>query len=377
MLVVAYLQHTNGMASWCWEAAHALQEAGQPVLLVCSHFVTIPENCKVETLRFDPPPPKLVTLREKVVHEWERVSPQSTGFVGYLHEHLVQSGIQPTAYLLNQTSLQDPSVSVPQYVTAWAYPTSFWSYFAKVGRYGGWHLSRSASRIMMTTIGWWPKDWRAYRSADGVLAVSQRLNHVLVKHGVKSAVVHPGTEVPPATPLEKSTPPYKIITAALDLEEPRKRVRWLLEALHQMPDWAQFSLTLVGGASQEFQQWACRNEFPAVFTGPLPRSEVQSLMAQHELFVFGSSLDDWGYVLVEAMGNHLCVIAPNLSPFDEIVGDTGVLYDPSAPESLTRPLAALLRGDISAHRAAAHRRAETLFSRAAFAESLLAWSRPA
>ena len=190
MLIVAYLQHMNGMASWCGE----------------------PETCKAETLRFDLPPPKFVTLRDKIVYHWELVSPRSNGFVGYLHEHLTHFGIQPAAYLLNQ-------------------------------------------------------------------------------------------------------------------------------------------------------------------------------MAQHELFVFGSSLDDWGYVLIEAMGNNLCVIeamgnnlcvvAPNLSPFDEIVGDTGVLYDPSSPESLTRPLAALLAEDIAARRSASHRRAETLFSRAAFAESLLAWSRPA
>jgi hypothetical protein len=37
MFVVAYLYNDNGMASWCWEAAHALHELGQPVLLICAN----------------------------------------------------------------------------------------------------------------------------------------------------------------------------------------------------------------------------------------------------------------------------------------------------------------------------------------------------
>ena len=372
MLIVAYLYNTNGMASWCWEAAHALYEAQQPVVLVCSQAVQLPEDSPVRIIRFDPPIPNRGGLAYKISQELRRLSPQSSGFVWELHQHLEQQGINPTVYLLNQTDLQDPRVSVPQYVTGWAYPTSFSGYASKIGTYMGWKLSRNAVRSALSTLGWWGKDRRAYRSATGVLAVSQRLNADLVAQGVKSVVVHPGTALSVEPRLQVVKPPYNILTVALDLEEPRKRVRWLVEALQKMPDPMQFSLTLVGKASPAFQEWVCRDGFPATFAGSMTRAEVQAFMVQQDLFLFGSALDDWGYVLTEAMSQNLCIVAPNLSPFDEIVGDTGILYAPNSQDDLRHRLSNLMEMDISALRLAARSRVETMFSRQVFAQNLLA-----
>ena len=359
------------MASWCWEAAHALHEAGQTVRLVCSESVTISEDCQVEVIRFDPLAAPRDSVRSKLRGELSRLSANSSGFIWELHRYLEKQGIQPTAYLLNQTDLQDDRVSVPQYVTAWAYPTTLRGYATKIGTYSGWKPSRNTVRVLLSTLGWWRKDWRAYRRAAGVLAVSQRLHAALAAQGVNSAVVHPGTQVCAATPAETGLP-YRLLTVALDLEDPRKRVRWLVEALHRMPDWFRFSLTLIGEASPEFQEWVCQNGFPATFTGALSRAEVQTEMANQDVFLFGSALDDWGYVLIEAMSRNLCTVAPDISPFDEIVGDTGVLYNVNSQADLTQKLSALLAEPIGSYQQAATERAETLFSRAAFARSILA-----
>ena len=376
MIIVAYLYNTNGMASWCWEAAHALHEAGQTVRLVCSESVTLPADCQVPVIRFDPPTEPRDSVRSKLLGELSRLSAKSSGFVWELHQQLGKQGIQPTAYLLNQTDLQDERVPVPQYVTAWAYPTTLRGYSVKIGTYSGWKLSRSTVRALLSTLGWWRKDWRAYRSATGVLAVSQRLHTELTAQGVNSVVVHPGTEVQAMAPRD-TKPPTKLLTVALDLEDFRKRVRWLVEALHRMPDWSQFSLTLIGKASPEFRAWVSQNEFPATFTGPLPRAQVQTEMAKQDIFLFGSALDDWGYVLIEAMSRNLCTVAPNISPFDEIVGDTGVLYNVNSQTDLTQKLSALLAEPIGSYQQAASQRAETLFSRAAFSRSLLAMMKTA
>ena len=52
-LVVAMLYNRNGMAAWCWEAAHALHELGQNVLLIAAPDTPLPGTPKVEVVWID------------------------------------------------------------------------------------------------------------------------------------------------------------------------------------------------------------------------------------------------------------------------------------------------------------------------------------
>src|ERR1035441_795773 len=52
-LVVAMLYNRNGMAAWCWEAAHALHEQGRSVILIASADVPLPGIPEVEVVRVD------------------------------------------------------------------------------------------------------------------------------------------------------------------------------------------------------------------------------------------------------------------------------------------------------------------------------------
>lgn len=374
MYIVAFLYNDNGMASWCWEAAHALSEANQPVLLVCAPDVKLPGIPQVEILRFNLPGwrPGTKHLMFLVRNELERLSGQSSKFVGHLHQYLQQRGIQPSAYLLNQSNLQDPQISVPQHVVAWTYPTSMQGYLRKIRKSTTyWRISKHLIRLVMNSVGWHRKDWRAYRSATSVLAVSKQLTNELKKQGINAYTVYPGTNIL-ETPkkVAKSGQPPKLLTAAVNLEEPRKRVRWLLEALKANPC-RQYSLTLVGTASEEFKRWACEDEFPAIFTGPLPRQELQQLMAEHDLFLFGSCLDDWGYVLIEAMSQGLCIIAPNIYPFNEIVSNPENLFPVDSQDVFCQTLNVLLASDLPIKNQNAWKRAKWLFSREAFGKTLV------
>jgi glycosyltransferase involved in cell wall biosynthesis len=373
MYVVAYLYNTNGMASWCWEAAHALQEASHQVLLVCDSKVKLPGKSKVEILRFDQLPFKVESrsLMSLVSNELGRLSAQSSGFVGQLHNCLQSQGIQPSAYFLNQSNLQDPNIPVSQYVVAWAYPTSLIAYFSKIGQLTTCNFSKQFIRTSMDAIGWWRKDWRAYRSATSVLSVSKQLEVELKIKGVRVTKVYPGTDV--ALTVQKSVIPRsnpKLLIAAVNLEEHRKGIRWLLEALKKNSV-NNYSLTLVGAASDKFKQWTYSDGFPATFTGLVPRSELQKLMADHDIFLFGSAMDDWGYVLVEAMSQGLCVIAPNLHPFNEIIGDSDCLFTLNSKEHFCQKLNGLLLGDVGIKKNQAWRRANQLFSRKAFGYDLM------
>jgi len=386
-LVVAYLYNTNGMASWCWEAAHALTEAGHEVVLVHSSTITLPQTGPgIRPICFDWRPPARTVLQKVALRLDENVGhvlKTTTPFLPRLHQFLATQGItNPAAYLLNQTDFHHTLVPVPQYVTAWAHPTTLNGYLEKTGKYtGGKLLSPSAWNAFFFSLGWWRRDWQAYRDATGILSVSNRITDELRQSGIKTvATVHPGTAIAtngnlPAT--ARANGPVKMITVALELTDPRKRVRWLLEALRAVPD-PRFTLTLVGNAPAEFQQWARTANYPVTFTGQRSRAEVQNLMGEHDIFLFGSQLDDWGYVLIEAMGQGLAVIAPGLTPFDEIVGKEGEsdragwLYDPNQPEDLTQRITYWKPSDIAERRESAYHRAQTRFSRAAFARSLLA-----
>jgi len=369
MFVVAYLYNNNGMASWCWEAAHALYEAHQPVLLVCSNEVKLPGTPAVEIMRFNS------VLEEKsrksaLARISQRLSEEPSGFVYQLHQHLKAQGITPTAYFLNQSDLQDSRVEVRQYVTAWAYPTSLLGYLSKLGKLTGWKPSKAAFWMSVDAVGWWRKDWRSYHSATSVLAVSQRLGSELASQGVRVQVVHPGTSICTEKPREHSGRTCKLLIATLGLEEPRKRVRWMINALKSGAR-RDYSLTLVGCASDEFKRWVCSDRFPANFTGRLSRDQLQSLVADHDVFLFGSCLDDWGYVLVEAMSQGLSIVAPNLSPFDEIIGNAGSLYSPFSSQEFREKVYELLHSDLLSRQQAAWQRASQLFSRKAFGQGLL------
>ena len=368
MIVVAYLYNTNGMASWCWEAAHALAETGQVVTLVCSPDIELPQTSSVSIVRFAPPVSK--TPQNKVMRELGRLSSKPSGFAYHLHLHLTGLGLKPSAYLLNQSDLLDTRVRVPQHIVAWAYPATLPGYLGKVGKFSQGKFSLNTLRILLDAAGWWRKDWQGYRQAASVLAVTSRLHAELSVAGVSSSVVHPGTAVLPAGATAKRTLPCKIVICAQDLEEPRKRIPFLLDALESLPAHL-YCLTLIGCAGEEFQKATGQKSLPVTFAGSRRRAEVQELMAQSDIFLFGSCLDDWGYVLIEAMSQGLCVVAPNLSPFDEIIGEAGVLYSAYSKEDLSEKLSSLLASDLQTSREAAQTRAAALFSRQAFSVSLL------
>ncbi len=392
-LVVAWQYINNGLASWGWEAAHALAESGEDVLLVHAEGFPIspPTHPRVRLLTFSPSWAKgsgpVFRLRRRLGRDIGHVLLTRNGFVYDLHRHLRQNNITPRAYLLNQSDLVDERVATPQYPVAWGYPTDLRGYIEKTSRYTGgapW-WSRKGFGTTRFSLGWYRRDWRAYRRATGgVLSVSERIAADLRAAGVRNVcVVHPGTNVPvwnerdrDKTEAESAGQTLRIITVAVELEDPRKRVRWMLEALHAVSD-PKFSLTVVGKASPEFERWATEaSRFPICFTGPVSREEAQALMTEQDLFLFGSRVDDWGYVLIEAMGQGITVAAPDQSPFDEILGDTGVLYAPDDKDSLTRHIAALSDRSLESLRRASYERAVQKFSRAAFAQSLRAAIKP-
>jgi glycosyltransferase involved in cell wall biosynthesis len=162
-----------------------------------------------------------------------------------------------------------------------------------------------------------------------------------------------------------------MLMAAIQLNEPRKRILWMLDAMKKAILPSECVLQLAGEPDEPIRQTASQLSISVEFLGRLKRPELQKVMQQADIFCFGSLLDDWGYVLVEAMANGLIPVAPSISPFDEIMGAVGSGYRPHSQADFVSALCSATSGSLADKRRQAWERAHSLFSREAFGRSIL------
>jgi glycosyltransferase involved in cell wall biosynthesis len=146
----------------------------------------------------------------------------------------------------------------------------------------------------------------------------------------------------------------------------------MLEAMKQMRPPSGVVLQLAGEPDDAVRRAAAGIRFPVEFLGHLKRQELQLVMQNAHIFCFGSILDDWGYVLVEAMANGLAPVAPAISPFDEILDGVGSCYNQHSPDDFVRVLSSVISSDLFNERRQSRDRAQACFSRQAFGRSILA-----
>lgn len=341
MIVIGLVYNHNGMATWCIEMASSLHSQGKEVLLVFD------EKQRPDLLQTALPFPTfpfqfnkgtqvvakglIGKIADFVLGTFDN---RSSGFAYELEKALLEQGIRPRVFLFNQTNLQDDRCQTPQYVVAWAYPTSLWGYLSKTTRQSDSILSLRFLFALSGAISWYRKDWRAYNSSY-VMAVSERLTKQLHNKGIKVQHVYPPLNVMPSNFILQHLDTHKIhiLMAAIDLENPQKRIPWALEVLSSFPLKDKVQFHLVGSYSwlkERTKAW----QLTATFYGLIKREELKEIMAKCDVFVFSSSFDDWGYVQAEALSQGMMVMAPNISPCDEIVGKPEWLFDPSSKDSL-------------------------------------------
>jgi hypothetical protein len=372
-IVVARLYNRNGMASWCWEAAHAIRCQGRNVLLIADPDTPLPGSPEVEVVRIDlagSSVPRSSGMARAFATAAGSLSSGQDGVLERIHLNLLARGVQPAAYILNQSTLVDPGVPCAQLVAAWSYPVDLLAYLRKIPVLVPDLGPKALLRTALSLIGWWRKDWRAYRSASRVLPVTGALLKSLRRRSVLCDLAYPGTSI--GRPEDRDPGGTRLLMAAANLGESRKRILWMLEAMTELKPPAGTVLQLAGEPDDSIRRAAARIGFPVEFLGHLERRDLQDVMRKAHIFCFGSILDDWGYVLVEAMANGLVPIAPGLSPFNEILGETGACYNPHSQQNFVQVLRAIISGDLVLSGRLAWDRAQALFSREAFGRSILA-----
>lgn len=131
----------------------------------------------------------------------------------------------------------------------------------------------------------------------------------------------------------------------LSAEKQIDRIRPVLEAMPQT------RLALVGDGPHRQQLERHFEGTATTFVGYLAGEELASAYASGDAFLFPSSTETLGLVLLEAMAAGCPVVGANRGGIPDIVSDgvNGCLYDPDQPTSLTTAVRRLL-GDPAARR---------------------------
>jgi glycosyltransferase involved in cell wall biosynthesis len=79
--------------------------------------------------------------------------------------------------------------------------------------------------------------------------------------------------------------------------------------------------------------------------GYVPDSELLSLFAEADVFVFPSLYEGFGLPVLEAMACGCPVITSNVSSLPEVVGDAALLVDPYNVEALAQAMLTVLEDD--------------------------------
>jgi glycosyltransferase involved in cell wall biosynthesis len=124
----------------------------------------------------------------------------------------------------------------------------------------------------------------------------------------------------------------------LSAEKQIERIRPVLEAMPQA------RLALVGDGPHRQQLERCFEGTPTTFVGYLAGQDLASAYACGDAFLFPSSTETLGLVLLEAMAAGCPVVGADRGGIPDIVsdGENGCLYDPDQPHSLTTAVQRLL-----------------------------------
>ncbi len=196
-------------------------------------------------------------------------------------------------------------------------------------------------------------DFKGVQKADNIIAISAYTKKELVsKLGIKDKkieVIPLGVDRQVFYPrMGKDLPSFQYILYA-GSEMPRKNFQLLLEAFYRIKKRNQnlkdLKLVKVGTPDDtasrtatiaKIKEWGLTDE--VIFTGRIPDNELAQFYSKAECFVFPSLYEGFGLPPLEAMACGCPVITSNTTSLPEVVGDAGVLIDPTSVDQLVEAL---------------------------------------
>jgi glycosyltransferase involved in cell wall biosynthesis len=184
--------------------------------------------------------------------------------------------------------------------------------------------------------------------ADAIVTISEFSKRELIElYGVPSdriTAIHLGV-TPPREAVLKRPVPYRYFLF-VGTVEPRKNLGALLDAWRivksRRPGWP-FKLLIAGrhGWNCEPAEAQARKrgvEADVIALNYVTYEDLPSLYRSAEALVFPSLYEGFGLPPLEAMGCGTPVIASKSPAMPEIIGDAGLMFDPSDPEDIARAI---------------------------------------
>ncbi len=208
-------------------------------------------------------------------------------------------------------------------------------------------------------LEWWMPEF--YNQCDSVIVPSEVAEDSLRSYGVTARinVIPTGVPLPRSDSLSENSKrevrerfeisnavPLLLYVGRIARE---KNIEIVVDAFAQTADEVPDARLLLVGGGPELDTWKQRVErLPCgdrvVFTGNLPRSELDTIYAAADLFVFGSTTETQGLVVSEsrAAGTPAVVVRGGGASENVHNGEDGVIVEPDA-ESVADAIRALLR----------------------------------
>jgi glycosyltransferase involved in cell wall biosynthesis len=126
--------------------------------------------------------------------------------------------------------------------------------------------------------------------------------------------------------------------------EPRKNLSRLLEAFQPLlADWSDLKLVFIGKKGWLYESFfqclrALGLENCVIFPGYVDEADLSAFYQLAEVFVFPSLYEGFGLPPLEAMACGAPVISSNSSSLPEVVGEAGILIDPTDTAALSSAL---------------------------------------
>ena len=191
-------------------------------------------------------------------------------------------------------------------------------------------------------------DRLGYRSADLVLANTERAAADLRALGLPVQVIPPCITLPAAPPVRSPSRTLRAVLSAYNLTTPRKGLRLLLDALPLVRG-ARLHLTLVGAWDDSLGRRvdgvrAAGHEVRVL--GRVPRERYLELLAHEaDLLAMPSLYEEWGFALFEALSRGVPALTLDRYPYSDVLDEaTGLLAAAATPGALAAGLERALAG---------------------------------
>ncbi|MGQ9515495.1 MAG: glycosyltransferase family 4 protein [Thermoproteota archaeon] len=189
-----------------------------------------------------------------------------------------------------------------------------------------------------------------YNRSDCVFAVTKVLEEDLrKKFGRKVRYLPPGIK---QTASSKKIKNDKVVMASVsaDLDNPRKGISFLLRALMLIERslLEKVDIWLIGSYSDrlenELQKFRQRGYQGIKLLGYVQREKILEYLLQTDILVCPSMYEEFGYVVLEAMGAGVPVVATRIRPLKDIISDgvSGLLFEKGDIQELSSRILMLI-----------------------------------